>query len=168
MANICGLPPGWDQQILDFWFSELSPRDRFSGKREVDEMIRTKFGAWWDAVHSHFAINEPSSATEALAAIVTLDQFSRNLFRGTAAAYSGDEVAVRIARWVIDAGLDAGLPIDARQFAYMPFMHSEDRQLQARSVDLFSNLGGPISSDTPHITSASSSALGGFHTETKC
>lgn len=143
MADICGLPPGWAKQVLDFWFSELSPRDRFSGKIEVDEMVRTRFGAWWNAVHSHFALNEPSSVTEALGAIVMLDQFSRNLFRGTAAAYSGDEVAVRIARWIIDGGLDAGLPIVARQFAYMPFMHSEDRAMQARSVDLFSRLGQP-------------------------
>lgn len=143
MPSLCRLPPNWDQQILDFWFSELSPRDRFSGKNEVDELIRARFGTWWDTVHSHFAINEASSITEALAAIVMLDQFSRNLFRGTAEAYGGDDVALRIARWIIDTGLDAGLPIEARQFAYMPFMHSEDSAMQARSVDLFSRLGRP-------------------------
>ena len=143
MPDACGLPPDWAQQITDFWFSKLTPRDRFSGKIEVDLMIRAKFGALWDVVHSHFAINEASSVTEAHAAIIILDQFSRNLFRRTAAAYSADDVAVRLARWVIETGLDTGLPIDARQFAYMPFMHSEDRALQARSLDLFSNLGRP-------------------------
>lgn len=143
MANPCGLPPDWARQILDFWFSELSPRDRFSGRVEVDALIRTRFGTWWNSVHAHFATNEPSTVTEALAAIVMLDQFSRNLFRGTAEAFSGDDVALRIARWVTDTGLDAELPVEGRQFVYMPFMHSEDQAMQARSVALFSNLGRP-------------------------
>lgn len=143
MPDACGLPPDWAQQILDFWFSKLTPRDHFSGTIEVDQTIRAKFGAWWHVVHSHFGVNEAPCVTEALAAIIMLGQFSRNLFRGTPAAYGGDDVAVRLAHWLVESGSDAELPINARQFAYMPFMHSEDRALQVRSVDLFSNLDRP-------------------------
>ena len=76
-----------------------------------------------------------------MAAILVLDQFSRNLFRNSAKAFARDEQALALAQKTISRGLDEKLSGRQRQFIYMPFMHSEDVFVQVRSIDLFSNLG---------------------------
>jgi uncharacterized protein (DUF924 family) len=79
----------------------------------------------------------------ALAAVVVLDQMSRNMFRGTARAFAADQQALRVAEAAITRGFDAGLTKDQHVFLYLPFEHSEDRRLQARSVALMATLGDP-------------------------
>ena len=77
----------------------------------------------------------------ALAATIVLDQFSRNMFRGTPAAFASDPKALAIAQASVARGFDADLPEKRRQFFYLPFEHSEDAAVQARSVTLFATLG---------------------------
>jgi uncharacterized protein (DUF924 family) len=80
-------------------------------------------------------------ADTALAATIVLDQFSRNMFRGTAAAFAADTKALAIAEAALARGFDRGLPDARRQFFYLPFEHSEDAEVQKRSVELFATLG---------------------------
>jgi len=82
-----------------------------------------------------------ADARTALAATIVLDQFSRNMFRGTPAAFAADAQALAIAEAAIARGFDVGLPPERRQFFYLPFEHAEDPGLQARCVELFTPLG---------------------------
>ena len=81
-----------------------------------------------------------STPLAALALIVVLDQFSRNLFRGTPRAFVGDPAALAAAASAIERGFDRLLSAQERTFAYMPFEHAEDLAAQRRSLALFGAL----------------------------
>ena len=70
-----------------------------------------------------------------------LDQFSRNLFRGSPRAFAADPIARKLARRAVDNQLDTDLESDERYFLYLPFEHSEDPRDQALAVKLISQLG---------------------------
>ena len=78
-----------------------------------------------------------SGAAGRLAWILVLDQFSRNLFRGTARMYAADAQALQAALEGIDLGMDRCLSIDQRSFYYLPLMHSEQLEHQDHCVALF-------------------------------
>jgi len=73
----------------------------------------------------------------ALALVIVLDQFPRNMFRGTSRSFSSDALALSAARSLVDRGLDRSLSKVERSFAYLPFMHAEDLASQRRSLWLF-------------------------------
>lgn len=126
--------------VIRFWFEELVPNDWFVRNASVDERIRQRFlslNECWSA-----GMQRPVNAREALAAVIVLDQFPRNLFRGSARAFATDSRALALAQESIASGWDRELPPAQRMFLYMPFQHAEDRAIQARSVELFATLGG--------------------------
>ena len=128
------------QDILDYWFGELTFDDWFTRNDDVDRTIRRRFLDTWQAWREHVpapALLEPDSA---LAAILVFDQFPRNMFRGTADAFATDPLALALARNALEAGFDKEVPEERQRFFYMPFMHSEALRDQERCVDLF---GGP-------------------------
>ncbi|WP_309085314.1 DUF924 family protein [Chelativorans sp.] len=131
----------WRDDILSFWFGEVRPENWFESTRDIDETMRQRFGS----LHERLSNDLPKEATEeqraALAAVILFDQFPRNMYRGTARAFSTDDLAVRIARAAVDKRLDDGLPPEQRQFLYMPFQHSEIAADQELSVMLFKALG---------------------------
>ena len=93
----------------------------------------------------------PASVTStpagALATVIVLDQFSRNLFRNSARAFVCDSTALAIAQEAIERGFDRELSTDHRLFLYIPFQHSEDRAVQRRSLELVTSLGLPDNLD---------------------
>jgi uncharacterized protein (DUF924 family) len=135
--------------VLQYWFGTLAgpedfPQDHaemwFRKRDTVDQAIRTQFeptvraaaagelDAWRDA---------PKSC---LALVILLDQFSRNIYRGTTRAFEHDSQALEIAQAAIEHGFDRRLyPIEAT-FMYLPFEHAEDLALQQRCVELFAEL----------------------------
>lgn len=127
----------WIDTVNRLWFEELDPKDWFSARPEIDEMIRERFA------DLHAALKrEPPDATQLsaeghVAAVIVFDQFSRNLFRGSAETYATDDLALALAMHAVERGFDASVSSRQRQFLYMPFMHSEDRAMQVRSVELF-------------------------------
>ena len=132
--------------ILDFWFDraagrELQPRKAWWEKNPAfDEEIRQRFN---DAVERALAGNFEDwrgHAEGALALVILLDQFPRNLFRGQPKAYAGDERARTIAHAAIGRGFDIVVPPVMRQFFYMPLQHSEAIEEQDLSVLLFTAL----------------------------
>jgi uncharacterized protein (DUF924 family) len=133
---------GWQNEILDFWFGELSQEDRFSGEPEIDDKIRQRFGALYEELKSGLDVESVNDADTALAAIIAFDQFPRNIFRRTAAAFATDDLALGVARRALEKGFDAGMDDERRQFLYMPYMHSEVSADQERCVDLFRTLSG--------------------------
>ena len=129
------------QAVLHFWFDE-TPRTRWFARDEAfDAAIRARFGA----LHASAAQGElwawRSTPAGRLAEIVVLDQFSRNLYRGSPRAFAQDGMALVLAQEAVAQGLDAGLSGDERAFLYMPYMHSESRVVQQESLRLFTALG---------------------------
>jgi uncharacterized protein (DUF924 family) len=132
--------PAWVGEVLDFWFRELGEADWFARSAALDERIRVRFLA----LHDQVVRSDGSDATTPramLAAVIVVDQFSRNLFRGTPRAFAADPLARRLAREAIAKGFDVAMKSQERFFLYLPFEHSEDRAHQVLCVDLMRSLG---------------------------
>ncbi len=126
--------------ILDFWFG-LTKAQHFAKDAAVDAAIAARFGALRDRVKASQAAGWRDAPDTMLAAIILLDQFSRNLFRGKAEAFAADPLAAALTQDAIARGYDMQLPPERRVFLYMPLMHAEDGALQDRSVAMFEALG---------------------------
>jgi uncharacterized protein (DUF924 family) len=132
--------PPWVGQVIHFWFEELSEADWFAGSDAIDRRIRERFLTLHQRLVTHggCGVTEPRPI---LASVIVLDQFSRNLFRDSPYAYSGDSIARRLARVAIEQGFDVGMTRQERLFLYLPFEHSEERADQALAVQLFGSVG---------------------------
>jgi uncharacterized protein (DUF924 family) len=131
--------PAWVGEVLHFWFDELAPADWFAKNDDIDARIRDRFLT----LHERLAADDGlgvSAPRTTLAAVIVLDQFSRNSFRGSPRAFAADPNARRLARTAIEQGFDRVMNKEERLFLYMPFEHSEDREDQARSVNLITQL----------------------------
>lgn len=136
-------------RILDFWFGDLKDgevppqelsRMWWAKNRDIDEYIRKNFeNDLLSAVKGELGDWE-STPRGTLALIILLDQFSRNMYRDTPRAFSQDTQALSTAEKGIEKGFDKGLHPVMRVFFYMPFMHSESKDMQNRSMALFGAL----------------------------
>jgi uncharacterized protein (DUF924 family) len=128
--------------ILAFWFKELTSEDWFRGGKELDEKIRARFLPSCLSLRATRPEDHLENPRSALAAILVLDQFTRNVFRGTPEAFSGDPVALGITHGGMARGFDSGLSNDEGVFFHMPLMHSEVLADQELSVKVFGDLAG--------------------------
>lgn len=128
-------------KIIDFWFTELEPKQWWQKDDRLDAQIKTRFGK----LHHQASVNElfdwRESATGSLAEIIVLDQFSRNIYREKPAAFACDTLALALAQTAIAKGFDKKLTDEQRVFLYMPFMHSESKLIHKEAVQLFKALG---------------------------
>jgi uncharacterized protein (DUF924 family) len=129
------------QNILDFWFKELAPGQWFKPDAKLDAEILRRFEPAYSELSRHVPSGWRESAHSILAAVIVLDQFPRNMFRGAPKAFAADREALALSQAAIDQQLDRELTAVERQFLYMPFQHAEDRTAQARSVLLFETIG---------------------------
>ena len=127
-------------EVLRFWFEELTPDDWFGGGDAVDERIRERFLALHESLRERVPESWRATPRGMLAAVIALDQFPRNLYRGDPRAFAADPAALALATEAIERGLDRAMSVDERKFLYLPFEHSEDPAVQARSVELFAAL----------------------------
>lgn len=125
--------------VLDFWFGR--PDDAgYGGKREIwfeknddfDAEIRDRFMADWEAAEAGQLDPMQRTARGALALVIVLDQFPRNMFRGEARAFATDAQAREVAGAAIACGFDLALTPVERRFFYLPFEHGENLADQAR------------------------------------
>jgi uncharacterized protein (DUF924 family) len=118
--------------VLEFWFTKSDV---------TDAMIRGRFGVTVEAaLRGELARWADGEARTALALIIVLDQFTRNIFRGTARAFAGDPMALAAAKALVADGRDRQLAPVERGFAYLPFEHSENMADQHESLRLFGEL----------------------------
>jgi uncharacterized protein (DUF924 family) len=129
------------RDILDFWFTELNARQWYKPDAAIDRDIERRFKPLYDDLSSAVPADWSSTAYNCLAAIIVLDQFPRNMFRGTPRAFATDPQALALSSHAIERKFDAGLDAAGKQFLYMPWQHAEDRAAQARSLELFAALG---------------------------
>jgi uncharacterized protein (DUF924 family) len=139
--DLHGTAPEWVAAVLQFWFGELDHQQWFKVDPALDEQIRARFLALHDRISGTPDENLLIDARTALAACIVLDQFSRNMFRGTPRAFASDAKALAIASLAIAEGCAGGLSNDERLFFYLPFEHSEDRAVQVRCVEFMSSIG---------------------------
>src|SRR5262245_13038722 len=133
----------WASDVLRFWFDETAPEQWFRQDAAFDASVRARFAATHEHVASLALDTCLGDASTALAAVIVLDQFSRNMFRGSPGAFASDAKALRLAQAAIDKGLERQVATNARLFFYLPFEHAEDRAVQARAVALIASLADP-------------------------
>jgi uncharacterized protein (DUF924 family) len=127
------------ENILNYWLDEVGPKGWYQGSDELDAQIRDKFlDSWQGAMEGRHAmwLTYPSGA---LAYVVLLDQFPRNMFRGSERAFASDKVALAAAKQAVNRGWDMKIDEPARQFFYLPMMHSESLCDQDRCIRLMSD-----------------------------
>src|SRR5262245_20910358 len=130
----------WFADILNFWFIEI-PREAWFQKDELfDQRLRERFFTQHEHVAALPTADCVRGAETAIAAVLALDQFPRNMFRGTPRAFATDAKALAIADRAIESGFDARLSKDQLTFLYLPFQHAEDPAVQARAVQLMASL----------------------------
>lgn len=148
--------------VLDFWFGPPPHAQRAAWFRKddrFDDAIRARFG---DAVAVALAGGYGDWCTTphgALARILLLDQFTRNIFRGTPQAFAGDERALATAEDAIARGFDRALDVVERRFCYLPFEHSEDAAVQERSLALFRALADEAGEEDAYVWAEKHAAI---------
>ena len=142
------------EQILDFWFSEKDAAGQATARKlwyqsdpGFDREIRRQFLNETNLAAAGKRDDFSKTARGALALILLLDQFPRNLFRDTARAFATDGKARATAEQALENGFDQALPPVKRSFFYLPYMHSENRTDQQKCVALFEANGNATSLD---------------------
>jgi len=126
--------------VLAFWRA-AGPGKWFAKDDGFDASIRERFLATYEAAAAGKLAAWEATPDGALALVITLDQFPRNMFRGEARIYSADPVARAVTGRAVSRGFDRGFPNPERQFFYLPFEHSEDLGDQERCCALFGAMG---------------------------
>lgn len=133
--------------VLRFWFDEVGKERWYAKDPVLDQAIATRFGDLRRQVLANKADGWRDRVETMTAAIILLDQFSRNMFRGSAKAFEADPLALELAFEALDRGWSELAPKSWREFLLMPLMHSEDLEVQERSVAEFRKLGQPLNID---------------------
>ncbi len=146
------------QAILDFWFAQPANAGNnhyrkvwFIKDPEFDNQIRERFSADVEKAsvgeYEAWATNLQSASGSAVALLLLLDQFPRNLYRGSAKSFATDPQALQVAKNMVETGTDKTLPPAYRFFVYVPFEHSEVLADQNRCIELMKQL----SADSPDL-----------------
>lgn len=129
------------EDVLNFWFEELSYEHWFTPSVELDRECGRRFQ------DSHLSLSRSlddvwqASPRNRLAAVILFDQLPRNMYRGSPLAFATDGLALREAKLAVGANADRAVPQEWRAFFYLPFEHSENLADQTMSVKLFTKLG---------------------------
>jgi uncharacterized protein (DUF924 family) len=125
------------REAVDFWFEPASQAHWFAPDAAFDRAVAARLGD----LHRRAAAGEldawQASALGCLALCILLDQAPRQLFRGEPRAFATDAKALAVAKRALAAGFDRRLPVEQRQFLYLPLMHSEDLADQERCVAIY-------------------------------
>jgi uncharacterized protein (DUF924 family) len=124
------------QDVLDFWF-DRDRKDWFEKNPSFDDEIRARFLALHESALDGRLEAWKEGPRSCLALVILLDQFPRNMFRGTARAFAADPLARAAARVILEQGWDRAMSADERMFVYLPFEHSEALEDQELSMKLF-------------------------------
>jgi uncharacterized protein (DUF924 family) len=146
--------PGSDiEDILRYWFGDLRGPDDvdrskmkmwWMGGDAVDAEIKERFGAKVDEALLGKLGSWAESPRGSLALVILLDQFTRNIGRGTPDAFGGDQAALDVCLAAMERGQDRELRLVERAFLYMPMMHAEDREVARRSIQTFEQLSQEV------------------------
>jgi uncharacterized protein (DUF924 family) len=129
------------QEVIDFWFKELTPNQWYEKSNELDLKMTERF----IALHSSVVAGECSSWRNEpmgrLAEVLVIDQFSRNIYRDDAKSFIYDPMALVLAQEAIRGEYHKNFEAKYKQFFYMPYMHSESNMIHNSAMLLFSEPG---------------------------
>ena len=156
LPPVCRPPyrrPMTHDAILDFWFAEHGPDDWFSGSAAFDAEVTARFSETLACAAACELWAWRDTPDGRLAEIIVLDQFSRQIHRGSPQAFATDPLSLALAQEAVRAGDDLKISADRRMFLYMPFMHSESLVVHADAMRLFSSLGsdGALKAEQGHV-----------------
>lgn len=135
--------------VLDFWFKQ-DRRAWFEKNPAFDAEIRARFQPLVESAIAQGLTGWQQAPASCLALVLLLDQFPRNMFRGSARAFSGDRLAREAASVILDKGWDKAMAPDERLFAYLPLEHSESLADQERCLALMKEIAVfPDTADMP-------------------
>ena len=125
------------RDVIQFWFGELKEADWWGGSPELDQRIRDRFSATHAAVAAGETFGWRTTAEGRLAEVIVLDQFSRNMFRGSGRAFAYDGMALVLAQEAVAQHADEQLVGPKRTFLYTPYIHSESLVVQSEGLRLY-------------------------------
>ena len=125
------------EDIITFWFEEISPEQWFKKDKEFDVMLLERAGTTVRKALNGQLDRWSKTSTGSVSLVILLDQFTRNIFRDTPKAFSGDEMALVLSQKSINSKWFSELSMMYKQFLLMPMMHSEDISIQEKSLPLF-------------------------------
>ncbi|MEG3179782.1 DUF924 family protein [Sphingomonas sp. LT1P40] len=129
------------REVLTFWFDQLTPEQQFAKDDAVDATIRERFGKCRNVLLAMGAAGWRNNPDNLLAAVILLDQFSRNIHRGSAQAFAADPLALALTMEAIGHGWDRDMSPERAAFLYMPLMHAENPEAQRLCLKKFTALG---------------------------
>jgi len=129
------------KEVLKFWFEETSPSQWWSKNDDFDRSISDRFSELHHKAACCELFEWRENAPGRLAEILVLDQFSRNMFRGSPRAFAQDALALVLAQEAVASGVDQQLNQVERGFLYLPYMHSESIKIHHVAVRLYSKQG---------------------------
>jgi uncharacterized protein (DUF924 family) len=127
--------------IIDFWFNELESQAWFAKDDDLDNNIKERFSEIHKKASCGELIEWRQTPEGRLAEIIILDQFSRNMFRGTAETFAYDTLALVLAEEAVSLQADKQLTTQQKIFLYMPYMHSESKKVHEVAMTLYSQSG---------------------------
>jgi uncharacterized protein (DUF924 family) len=133
--------PASTEDVLAFWFGDLTPDDWWRKDPALDRRIADRFGPTLEAAARCELHAWRTTGRGRLAEVIVLDQFSRNVHRDTAAAFACDALALALAQEAVARGCDLELPPAERAFLYLPWMHSESALIHEEALRLFAAPG---------------------------
>lgn len=154
------------EAIHEYWFGELDEAGLcaidhnalwFGVDEQNDAFCRTRFDAWLELARAEKLDAWTETGRGLIALVILLDQFSRNIHRGTAQAFAGDTRALALSQQTIANGHHLRLPTIHQVFLYLPLEHCEDIAVQEKCVALFQDLAQAI--DNPQFASFSGYAI---------
>lgn len=128
------------QEVIKFWFEETQPQQWFQKNPDFDAHIKERFKTSYEMARDGLCSDWTKDAPGCLALCLVLDQFPRNMFRGTPASFATDEQALLVSKQALHRGYDQVLSPIKRRFLYLPFEHSENLADQKKSVSLFETM----------------------------
>jgi uncharacterized protein (DUF924 family) len=139
-------------KVLEFWFSELTPKEWYKKDVALDQKISNSFLETYHKATRGELFNWRKTIEGRLAEIIVLDQFSRNIFRNDPRAFQYDSIALTLSQEASSLAEAKNLPSEKRAFLYMPYMHSESLVIHEEAVKLFStpDLEGNLKFEIKH------------------
>ncbi|HBD20599.1 MAG TPA: DUF924 domain-containing protein [Arenimonas sp.] len=133
--------------VLHFWFEETTPEQWWKVDPAFDAAVRERFSALLAEAAAGECFGWRTTPRGRLAEVIVLDQFPRNIHRGTAAAFACDPMALVLAQEAVASGALAALPPVERSFLLLPYMHSESRLIHALAEPLYREHAPPANHD---------------------
>jgi len=129
------------QDIIKFWFEEIKSSQWWIKDADFDQLLIDKFSGIHKRAKNCELYEWRENAEGRLAEIIILDQFSRNMFRGSQLAFANDPLALSLSQQALSVGADMLLEPNRRSFIYLPFMHSESKVIHERALDIYKEKG---------------------------